>query len=39
VDAIETVVTTYTDLRADGERFIDTYNRLGMAPFKERLYD
>jgi sulfite reductase (NADPH) hemoprotein beta-component len=39
VDAIETIVTTYTDLRADGERFIDTYNRLGMAPFKERLYD
>lgn len=39
VDAIETVVTTYTDLRADGERFIDTYNRVGMAPFKERLYD
>ena len=24
VDAIETVVTTYTDLRDDGERFIDT---------------
>jgi sulfite reductase (NADPH) hemoprotein beta-component len=39
VDAIETVVTTYTDLRANGERFIDTYNRVGMAPFKERLYD
>ncbi len=39
VDAIETVVTTYTDLRADGERFIDTYNRVGMAPCKERLYD
>jgi len=39
VDAIETVVTTYTDLRADGERFIDTYNRVGMEPFKERLYD
>ena len=39
VDAIETVVTTYTALRADGKRFIDTYNRLGMAPFKERLYD
>ena len=38
VDAIETVVTTYTDLRHDGERFIDTYNRLGMDPFKERLY-
>jgi len=39
VDAIETVVTTYTDLRTDGERFIDTYNRVGMEPFKERLYD
>ena len=39
VNAIETVVTTYTDLRADGERFIDTFNRVGMAPFKERLYD
>lgn len=38
VDAIETVVTTYTDLRDDGERFIDTYNRVGMDPFKERLY-
>jgi sulfite reductase (NADPH) hemoprotein beta-component len=38
VDAIETVVTTYTDLREGDERFIDTYNRLGMEPFKERLY-
>ena len=38
VDAIETVVTTYTDERQDGERFIDTFNRIGMQPFKERLY-
>ena len=38
VDAIETLVTTYTDEREDGERFIDTYNRIGMEPFKERLY-
>ncbi len=38
VDAIETVVTTYTDIRADGERFIDTYRRVGLEPFKERLY-
>jgi len=22
----------------DGERFIDSFNRLGMAPFKEALY-
>jgi sulfite reductase (NADPH) hemoprotein beta-component len=38
VDAVETVVTTYVDLRADGERFLDTYRRLGAEPFKERLY-
>ena len=38
VDAIETLVTTYTDERQTGERFIDTYNRIGMEPFKERLY-
>ena len=38
VDAIETLVTTYKDERQAGERFIDTYNRIGMAPFKERLY-
>ena len=38
VDAIETLVTTYTDERRNGERFIDTYNRIGMEPFKERLY-
>ncbi|MBT5156452.1 MAG: nitrite/sulfite reductase [Rhodobiaceae bacterium] len=38
VDAIETVVTTYKDMRQDGERFIDTYRRVGLDPFKERLY-
>ncbi|HCQ81797.1 MAG TPA: sulfite reductase, partial [Rhodobiaceae bacterium] len=38
VDAIETLVETYVDLRNGGERFIDTYRRIGMTPFKERLY-
>lgn len=38
VDAVETVVTTYVELRADGERFLDTYRRLGAEPFKQRLY-
>ena len=38
VDAVETVVTTYVKLRADGERFLDTYHRVGAEPFKERLY-
>ena len=38
VDAVETVVTTYVELRADGERFLDTYRRVGAEPFKQRLY-
>ena len=39
VPAIETLVETYIDLRQPSERFVDTYRRLGMAVFKERLYD
>ena len=39
VPAIETLVKTYIDLRQPEERFVDTYRRLGMAVFKERLYD
>jgi sulfite reductase (NADPH) hemoprotein beta-component len=38
VDAIETIVNTYLDLRQDGERFNDTYARVGATPFKEKLY-
>ncbi|WP_409433938.1 nitrite/sulfite reductase [Litorimonas sp. RW-G-Af-16] len=38
VDGIERMVDFYLDQRGEGERFIDTYNRLGMAPFKEVLY-
>ncbi|MCH7937172.1 MAG: nitrite/sulfite reductase [Proteobacteria bacterium] len=38
VDAVEAIVTTYVKLRADGERFLDTYRRVGAEPFKERLY-
>ncbi len=38
VDAVETIVTTYLEIRQDGERFIDTYRRTGLAPFKETLY-
>ncbi len=36
--AIETIVETYLDHRADDERFVDTYRRIGLAPFKEALY-
>jgi len=38
VDAIETLVETYLQKRRPGERFVDTYRRVGDAPFKERLY-
>ncbi len=38
VDGIERMVDFYLDQRGEGERFIDTYNRLGMEPFKEVLY-
>jgi sulfite reductase (NADPH) hemoprotein beta-component len=38
VDAVETLVDTYLDIRVPGERFLDTYRRTGADPFKERLY-
>jgi sulfite reductase (NADPH) hemoprotein beta-component len=39
VNAVATILDTYLDLRAEGERFLDTYRRVGMAPFKSALYD
>ncbi|HSZ10539.1 MAG TPA: nitrite/sulfite reductase [Rhizomicrobium sp.] len=38
VDAIERVVDAYLKLRMDGERLLDTYRRVGMAPFKNMVY-
>ena len=38
VDAVETIVNTYLEIRKNGESFIDTYRRVGLAPFKETLY-
>ena len=38
VDAVERVTDKYLELREDGERFVDTYRRAGMAPFKEAIY-
>jgi len=37
-DAVERVVTVYLKERNAGERFLDTYRRLGMAPFKAAAY-
>ncbi len=39
IKAVETVTDVYLETREDGERFLDTYRRIGMAPFKEALYD
>ena len=38
VDAVETVIETYIDHRTNRERFVDTFARIGEAPFKEKLY-
>ena len=34
VNAVATILDTYLDLRDECERFLDTYRRVGMAPFK-----
>ena len=38
VDAVEKIVDAYVSVRGEGERFLDTYRRVGLAPFKEVLY-
>jgi sulfite reductase (NADPH) hemoprotein beta-component len=38
VNAVEKVVERYRAERRDGERFLDTYRRVGAAPFKEAVY-
>ncbi len=39
VDAVETLVDTYVEKRESAaEPFLETYRRIGPAPFKEALY-
>ena len=38
VDAVERAVERYREVREPGERFIDTYRRVGMDGFKEAIY-
>ena len=38
VDAIERVTDKYLAVREQGERFLDTYRRVGFEPFKEAIY-
>jgi sulfite reductase (NADPH) hemoprotein beta-component len=37
-DAVETIVEVYLQQRETDEPFIDTYQRIGPDPFKEKLY-
>ena len=36
--AVETIVETYLAMRMDGERFLDTYRRVGIEPFRQAVY-
>ncbi|MBI1196687.1 MAG: nitrite/sulfite reductase [Phenylobacterium sp.] len=36
--AVDTLVEVYLRERKDGERFLDTFRRTGVAPFKEAVY-
>lgn len=38
VDAIETIVKVFVEQRESDETFLSTYRRVGIEPFKERLY-
>ena len=38
VNAVETAIETYLGIRQDGERFLDTYRRVGIDPFKAAIY-
>jgi sulfite reductase (NADPH) hemoprotein beta-component len=38
VGAIEKILNVYVRQRQDGERFLDTYRRIGMEPFKTEVY-
>ncbi|MFL5298368.1 MAG: nitrite/sulfite reductase [Phenylobacterium sp.] len=37
-DAVEQMVEVYLRERRDGERFLDTFRRTGVTPFKEAVY-
>ena len=37
-DVIDNILNTFVELRADEESFLETYKRVGLDPFKERVY-
>ncbi|MEO6092366.1 MAG: nitrite/sulfite reductase [Novosphingobium sp.] len=38
VDAVERTIERYREVREPGERFLDTYRRVGLDAFKEAIY-
>ncbi len=37
-DVVDNILDTYVSLRQEEETFLQTYNRVGIEPFKERVY-
>ncbi len=37
-EVIEKIINVYVENRTEEEAFLDTYRRIGIAPFKERVY-
>ena len=37
-DVVEKILATYLGLRAEQETFLETYQRVGIDPFKEAVY-
>lgn len=37
-DVVERILDTYVELRGDGESFLACFRRIGIEPFKERVY-
>lgn len=37
-EVISNIINVYVENREEQERFLDTYRRVGIAPFKERVY-
>ncbi|HET7548773.1 MAG TPA: nitrite/sulfite reductase [Usitatibacter sp.] len=37
-EVVEKLIATYLEHRVDAERFVDTVERIGIAPFKTRVY-
>ena len=37
-ETLDRILNVYVTSREEGERFIDTFRRIGIAPFKARVY-